>query len=164
MAGQKELPPVFKTGISKNQGKQLLEFSRTDEAVRKFTHDTERFKNERSLELWKRKSYIYTLEGNFEELLGIAWFKTGKMSDLPDYPFTFAIRIYPPARGKGFAKKFMRKSFKSFMGEEVFKKSKNKKFWLKTNRKNITAINLYLSFGFKKQKVEVDEIIMTYKP
>lgn len=135
------------------QIKQLIALTKKDKAIRKYTHDAERFNNLSTFRGWQKGKTIYTLEDKKGGLLGLIWFgkKTNPLA--PDCPFTFAIRLYPPVRGHGLALKFMR---------EAFDKFKHKGFWLTTRRDNLTAIKLYKNFGFRQTHIIRNKILMVY--
>jgi FMN phosphatase YigB (HAD superfamily)/L-amino acid N-acyltransferase YncA len=141
-------------GIKEDQITSLIKITKRDRKIRKNTHDKERFKSIKTFKAWsRRKKIIYTLVNSKGRLLGLAWFSKKKMYNCN---FTFAIRIYPPARGKGIGLKFMKMVF------EDFKKGHKKlKVWLRTKKGNLSALKLYQKFGFRKISQVEDEIIMT---
>jgi len=57
------------------------------------------------------------------------------------YSFTFAIRLYGNARGKGLAVKFMQAVFADFKPERI---------WLETGKDNLAALKTYWRFGFRR--------------
>lgn len=130
-------------GITKDQIKQLITYTKSDPEIKKFTRDKERFKNVRSFTAWKsRHKTIYVLVNRKGRLLGIIWFARQKYQK---YPYTVAIRIYKSARGKKLSLKFMQHAYNDFRINH-----KKLKVWLRTDGKNIRAIKLYKKFGFKK--------------
>ncbi|HTK03607.1 MAG TPA: GNAT family N-acetyltransferase [Alphaproteobacteria bacterium] len=144
---------LFNKNITNSQIDQLIKFTKADSEVQKFTHDLERFANHESYKNWiKNKKYIYTLTDNKNNLLGIIWFSKKQIPQAPDYPYTFAIRVYPPARGKGFAKSFMKMALKDF---------DKKKIWLATT--NPKAIKIYKDLGFKEIGKHEEEILMVFE-
>lgn len=142
--------------ISGREVSQLISHTRGDKLIRSQTHDFDRFKSKKTFIVWeKRGKTIYTLIDRGGKLLGIIWFsrKTFKK-----YNFTFAIRTYPPIRGKGVAYKFLVAVYQNF-------KTTHKKpnLWLKTEKNNLIAIKLYRSFGFKtvsRDKKNTEEIMV----
>jgi ribosomal protein S18 acetylase RimI-like enzyme len=145
-------------GITPERITQLLAFTKRDRLIRTQTHDFDRFKSKKSFSSWeKRGKTIYTLVSRNGGLAGIIWF--GK-KPFKNYKFTFAIRVYPPARGKGLSKKFMELVIDNFS-----KNHKKPSFWLKTAKGNARALKLYRRFGFKviPAKEEYGEVVMTYK-
>jgi RimJ/RimL family protein N-acetyltransferase len=136
----------IKSGISKNQINQLIEYSRSDPSIIEFTSDPVRFKNKESFNNWYQQGRtIYTLIDKQNNLLGIIWFGQKTLPDLPEYNYTFAIRIYDRARGQGLSYQFMKFTF-----NDLFSKEKQiTGFWLETSANNIAAIKTYKKFGFK---------------
>jgi ribosomal protein S18 acetylase RimI-like enzyme len=139
-------------GITAQQVEELIDLTGRDIDVQKYTRDSERFKNEDLFQKWKIGKTIYTLSDSKNSLLGIIWFEKKVLPEAKEVHFTFAIRVYPPARGKGFAKNFMEEAFSDFGKSGI---------WLSTKEDNTKAVNLYKSFGFKILKVKDDRIIMT---
>lgn len=150
----------IKEGITDKQIDKLIEYSLNDESVAKFTSDKERFKNKESFFEWKNKGRkIYTLT-NDGDLLGIIWLgkkglPMGKYLEninFDKYKWTFAIRIYGEARGKGLGLDFMRK---------VIKKHG---IWLECSADNLPAQALYKKFGFRliTEADENNKVILIY--
>lgn len=122
---------------------QLIEFTNSDEDVKKFTSDLKRFLNRETLTEWLKKSRkIYTLVDNEENLMGISWF--GSEGD----GFTLAVRMYGNARGKGLSKNFLSETMTDYMTEPEFVNAKCKDFWLETSKNNLPAIKIYRGLGF----------------
>ncbi len=156
---------IVSLGITKNQVQELLSFTKTDSLIRKFTHDAKRFKNLESFEKWLLGKYIYTLSDKNGKLLGVAWFSAKANPQAIEFPFTFAIRIYPPARGLGFSEKLMRAAFEKFMKSDTYLKSQKKGFWLATRKNNEFAIRLYEKFGFQRKTIDEDNYhLMIFNP
>lgn len=144
-------------GIDKHQTGNLIYYTRRDKKISKFTHDDERFRSKRSFSAWyNRGKIIYTLAGRTGKLLGIIWFAKKKFKNLT---FTFAIRTYPPARGKKLAYKFMKLAY------EDFQRGKKKPYlWLSVKNDNAVAKKLYKKFGFKiVEESENGEVFMGFK-
>lgn len=144
----------FQKGITKSQIDQLIEYSKTDELVGKFTHDRERFRSKEAFNEWLKKDRKITVMTNDNgDLLGIFW---DGLKEMPlgdkKYKKTFGIRIYGEARGKGLALDFMKRCIKE------------NGYWLETNDKNEVAKKLYAKFGFKQVGGvnEKGEIVMVY--
>src|SRR3989344_5391173 len=79
-------------GLTKEQIKQLLQYTKEDAAVQKYTSDATRFVSQNSFDKWiSKEKFIYTLTDNEQNLLGIIWFSK---KEFEKYPFTFAIRLY----------------------------------------------------------------------
>lgn len=151
----------FRTNIGYKQVKDLLHYSKKDTLVKQFTDDAKRFASLQIFRKWRVDKKIYTLVSKKGVLVGIIWFSN--KPNLKKYPFSFAIRIYPPARGGGFAKHFMKTAFNKFKKTKEFRNSKYKGFWLSTKKDNEQAIKLYTLFGFKLLKQESDKLIMVYE-
>jgi ribosomal protein S18 acetylase RimI-like enzyme len=141
---------IYKGLAAKAKG-QLLAFSQTDEAIKKFTADEQRFEDEKAFLAWRRKGrVIYTLLDEKGDLKGIIWlgkkaldlsgFRLIANIEPEKYSFTFAIRLYENARGKGLAVPFMQAVLADF-GQE--------KIWLETGRDNEAALKTYRHFGFR---------------
>ena len=142
--------------ISVSEVAQLIAYTKSDKLIRSQTHDFDRFKSRKTYTAWeKRGKTIYILVNRGGKLLGIIWFSR---KSFKKYNFTFAIRTYPPIRGKGIAKNFLVTVYQNF-------KTTHKKpnLWLKTEKDNLIAIKLYRSFGFKtiaQDKKNTEEIMV----
>lgn len=147
-------------GILDCQIEQLIEYSRTDSDIQKFTSDPIRFADKNSFHQWQQQGrIIYTLTDPQQNLLGIIWFgHKDPPTKNTDANFTFAIRIYGPARGQGLSQEFMKTAF-----DDLLKNQKNSQitgFWLETSVDNFAAIHTYEKFGFQKIDQQSDKIIM----
>lgn len=134
-------------GIIKKQVRQLLSYSQTDPEILKFTGDKKRFSSLSKFNKWSKNRTIYTLTDKQNNLLGIIWF--GKKNGI-----TFAIRTYPPARGKGYSAKFLTKVMKDFLKSEDYKNMGGGKIWLETHSNNFPAISLYTKTGWHEETIE----------
>jgi GNAT superfamily N-acetyltransferase len=135
-------------GILDCQTDQLIEYSYTDSEIQKFTSDKTRFADKNSFHQWLLKGrIIYTLTDKDKNLLGIIWFgqKNPPLEGIKAN-FTFAIRIYGPARGQGLSQEFMKITFKDLLINQP--KSHITGFWLETGNDNLAAIHTYQKFGF----------------
>jgi len=136
-------------GILDCQIDQLIEYSQTDPDIQKFTSDKTRFADKNSFTKWQQQGrIIYTLGDSQKNLLGIIWF--GQKEPLLENikaNFTFAIRIYGPARGQGLSQEFMKITFSDLQTNP--QNSQITGFWLETSRDNLAAIHSYQKFGFK---------------
>lgn len=142
---------LIKSDLGKKQVLQLIEYSKTDPLIKKFTGDSKRFKNLDAYKNWrKNKKVIYALSDKKNNLLGLIWFSK-KESSFGGYPFTFAIRTYAAARGKGLSKEFMRISFEDFVKSNLYQKDEARGVWLEVSADNTPAIKIYQDFGFKKR-------------
>lgn len=147
---------IFKKGITNSQIDELINYSNTDEQIIKFTSDKTRFANKESYNSWfnQKNPIIYTLANNSGNLCGLIWFE--KNDSIADCEYTFAIRLYADARGKGVSYDFMKQSFDDLKPQNV---------WLKCSADNLPATSLYKKFGFQQisQPDENNKIIMVYK-
>lgn len=147
------------SGITPKQVTQLVNFSKSDSQVKKYTSDSSRFKSIQSFKRWKRKErMIYSLANKKGDLLGIIWFGKEKIPakkfilafNKKEFGVTFAIRIYGKIRSKGKALSFMDKAYELFTKSQEFKSVKNKRVWLEVSVDNQPALRLYKKFGFVK--------------
>jgi len=146
-------------GILDCQIDQLISFSQTDEEVKKDTSDASRFKDRHSFDQWlEQGKIIYTLTDKNNNLLGIIWFGQKKPPIESDTNFTFAIRVYPPARGQGLSFDFIKFVFDDLLKSKH--KSEINGFWLQVSPDNFAAIRTYEKFGFKKVDQKNNKIIM----
>lgn len=145
--------------ISPGQIRELIRFSQSDSLIAKFTSDKQRFRNQKAFGKWlSRGRLIYILTNKNKDLLGIAWFGKKKFpqrdyfQDLKPgkYPFTLAVRTYPPFRGQGKGKKFLRDAFRLFQQSKVYKNEKNRGLWLTTSIDNQGAVKTFKSLGFRQ--------------
>ncbi len=143
-------------GISKLQTNQLIIYSKSDPEILKFTRDKKRFSSPVKFKKWSKSRVIYTLTDNGENLLGIIWF------GLKDKYVSFAIRVYPPARGKGHAKKFMADVLKAFQYSQEYENMKRLPIVLETQKDNITAINLYKKTSWKTCGEKDNRLLFSY--
>ncbi len=147
----------FKKGITGPQINQLLDFTKSDPEVAKFTADLTRFKDKVSAKKFLTECpKVITLIGPNGNLFGIFWFdkkplpeveprSTIKVNyfydiDPKKYQLTFGIRIYGQARGQGLSQHFLTESFKGI----------NEGVWLSTSFDNAPAVKSYIKFGFKQ--------------
>jgi len=146
-------------GILDCQVDQLINFSHTDPQVQG-TSDPKRFFDRQSFNQWlEQGKIIYTLTDNSKNLLGIVWFSQKEAPVKTKANFTFAIRIYGPARGQGLSYDFMKITFDDLVNRSS-DKSKIVGFWLETSVDNIPAIKTYEKFGFQKISQKDNRIVM----
>lgn len=148
----------IKTGISHQQIKQLINFSKTDKLIKRFTSDPKRFESMQAFKKWqKKKRKIYTLTDKNNNLLGLVWFGKKffpknqnliKKIDTKKYGITLAIRLYHEARGKGIAHIFLAKALKHYKTTQEYKNISSKGIWLGTDKSNLRAKKTYLKLGF----------------
>ena len=152
--------------ITRLNQKQIIEYSQKDPLVKKFTHDHTRFKDLSSINRWYQKGKrVYFLIRPRNKLVGLIWFGKSKLnrSDLKAPNFTFAIRIYQPARGLGLSEKFFTVAYKDFLKKVGSENLKYKGLWLKTNRKNRVALHLYQKLRFKVLRKTNEELFMVLR-
>ncbi len=148
-------------GILDCQIDQLIEYSHSDLDVQKFTSDLKRFASRKTFFEWQRQGrIIYTLIDDHQNLLGIIWFGHKDPPISIKANFTFAIRIYGPARGQGLSQEFMKIAFADLQKNQ--KESHITSFWLETSIDNFAAIHTYEKFGFKKVDQIDNKIIMIF--
>lgn len=145
-------------GLSKRQVNELIKFTNADPLILATTKDTERFKDKATFNMWLKKNRkIYSLTDANKKLLGIIWFGNKNMPknihystslDINKFTITFAIRIYGNARGKGFAKNFIKKTWEQYKETDEYKTNPNKGIWLETNINNFAAVKAYKRVGF----------------
>lgn len=143
-------------GLNKNYISQLIDLTNNDSRIQNFTHDKKRFSNEKCVNNWlKDKRKIYILTNTQQRLLGIIWFT---FDGYRGSNWTFAIRLYKLARGKGLALPFMKVVFDDF-------DPRNKtSVWLSTDSKNRQAEDLYRKFGFVSKETIKDRVYMIKNP
>jgi FMN phosphatase YigB (HAD superfamily)/GNAT superfamily N-acetyltransferase len=143
--------------IDKNHVRDVIYHTKRDKLINSFTHDRERFKNIKTFSTWlKRNKTVYSLINARGKLVGIIWFAKKKFRN---YPFTFAVRTYPPARGKGYSLSFIKTAYLDFR-----RSHKKAGIWLKTRSDNAHALSVYNKFGFKSiSKGQEEETTMIYK-
>ncbi|MDD4938508.1 MAG: GNAT family N-acetyltransferase [Candidatus Shapirobacteria bacterium] len=152
---------LIQQGILDCQIDQLINFSNTDSEIIKNTSDSIRFKDLKAFNNWLHKGkIIYTLTDKNHNLLGIVWFGHKEAPVKTNANFTFAIRIYPPARGQGLSFDFMKSTFNDLLKSK--EESKISGFWLETSIDNWPAIKTYEKFGFRKisDSVNNNKVIM----
>ncbi len=152
MQAQNDPETIFKPGITDNQIAYLIQESKSDLLIKKFTRDTVRFKNKTTFKRWQKNKIIYTLTDKSDNLLGIAWFSEKTTPEFPDYRFSVAIRIYKSGRGKGYSKIFLSEAIKSFTTTTRFREAESPGIWLSVNSKNMVAKKVYKILGFKAKK------------
>lgn len=147
-----------KEGISQKQIRRLVQYSRTDPVIGKFTSDRRRFSDVNVFYKWFGKGrMIYTLCGRGDELLGIVWFgkkplpkrKYDKRVKPERYRFTLAVRLYGKARGKGISGSFLEECMGLFKETAGYKKGR-KGIWVVVSEDNAKAIKIYAENGFTK--------------
>jgi len=142
---------------------QIIEFSKRDALIKKYTHDFVRFKDKYSFNRWHKKNkIIYLLTNKKSKLMGIIWFgKSSKNVFNKKLPrLTFAIRIYKQARGLGLSEKFFNIAHNDLLNTIKISRLKYNGLWLRTISENKIAIHLYDKLGFKNFQKMKNELIM----
>ena len=167
----------FRRGITDLQIDQLVQYSKIDPAVLKFTADPIRFKDKKSAAKWLTGVTPFTLSDDKVNLVGITWFHEKPLParefteeiNSSDFYLTFAIRLYGKARGKGLSFEFMKKSLDKFMDSRrslprtLIRGGNDKNgVWVETSFDNYPTIKLSEKFGFRKvsEPDEKGKIIM----
>lgn len=143
-------------GLSKKNIDQLIVFTNSDNEVQKNTSDLKRFANRELWQKWREKGRkIYAMVDENDDLMGITWFGAEGEG------FTFAIRMYGNARGKGLSENFLRETMDDFMKEPEYINAQNKDIWLEISKDNLPAIKIYEKLGFVKIRdgVTMDRVI-----
>jgi GNAT superfamily N-acetyltransferase len=157
-----------KEGITDEQILKLIEYSKSDPVIQKFTSDLRRFPDKESFKSWSSDAKIYTLVLENNTLAGFIWFRKKSIpvefdSDLVDsleYGVTVAVRLYKDARGKGLLKPFLETAIQNFKATDDYKESSSKGIWLLTSEENTQAQAAFERFGFKKIKTELGKVLM----
>ena len=132
-------------GWSDNLAEQLVTASLEPE-IRQYTPNDadERFASMTAADEWyeTKDPTVYAL-GRAAQLAGIIWFSHRPRPEI-DADYTFAIRMYASARGKGLAEPFVQAS------EADFRASAHPQaIWLETDMSNSVARNLYRKLGYQ---------------
>ncbi len=156
-------------GISPRHLNQLIEYTHSDPAIKKFTSDFKRFPDEATFNKWKEGATIYTLISKEDIFLGIIWFRplnlpaefSSDLENSSDYGFTVAVRLYKEARGKGLFKPFLESAIEMFKKTETYEKTDIKKgIWLLTDENNLQAQAAFERFGFKRVNIRSGRLLM----
>ncbi len=150
-------------GILDKHIDQLIIFSQKDPVIVKHTNDPKRFKDREAFDSWRDKDkQIFVLTNNNHDLLGLVWFSKKYIFSptYKDYGITFAIRIYPPVRGKGLSKEFAKKAIEMLKDTKFYKSAENKGIWLATKHSNEAARKVYGNLGFVEVASTNGRIVM----
>lgn len=125
---------------------QKLVIASEDPLIKQFAPNDNgsRFTNLQAAYDWytKKQPIVYSLMKN-GQLGGITWFSANHRQEL-DSDYTFAIRMYPLARGNRLAQPFVEQA------EIDFRRLKNPRgLWLETDSNNVVAQKLYAALGYK---------------
>lgn len=148
-------------GLSEKNVGQLIDYANNDETVRKYTSDPKRFKDRENFENWLKKDRkIYSLVDKKGNLMGISWFGAEGEG------FTFALRIYGEARGRGLGYEFLKETMNKFMQLDDYKNAKNQEWWLETSKENVAAIKIYekCGFVFETEGESLEKLIFRRRP
>lgn len=146
----------IKKGINDAQINQLIEYSKSDESLKKFTGDPQRFATREGFDEFSTHIMAYyVLTDDTDDLLGLIWFDdfalpATKGETFRGYGISFAIRIYGDARGKGLAIPFTKKALEDFLKTKDYQLKANHGIWLAVSPDNYPAISTYEKSGFKK--------------
>ena len=157
-----ELGPLkITSGLTDHQVQQLVEYSNTDQTIKKYSSDQNRFKNRATYDRWfAQDKSIYSMQNEQNKLLGLVWFGPSKFpqvklkaeyAHLPTthYQLTFALRVYNQARGHGLAKKLTAVTLTIFLNSKTYQQTKNNGIWLETFKKIYQPSKLTAHFSNK---------------
>ncbi|HEX6415902.1 MAG TPA: GNAT family N-acetyltransferase [Candidatus Saccharimonadales bacterium] len=144
-------------GWSDTVADQLVERSEEPEMLEHVPRDhAERFVSKDRANEWysENERVVYAL-GEKAALAGIAWFTKHPIEDY-DAQYTFAIRMYERARGKGLAGAFMMAAHLDLEASQHYEGA----VWLDTDEGNVHARRLYERFGYNEISRSDDRIRM----
>lgn len=144
-------------GWSGELAERLVEGSREEEMRRRVPRDVgERFASVDSAYEWYRANehVVYALADR-AALAGVIWFSRRVRPEF-EADYTFAIRMYEKARGRGMAGRFMAAAHRDF---EAFQRYEGN-LWLVTDTDNRTARALYEHQGYLPQGEEDGRVVM----
>lgn len=137
------------TGITPKQIRQLIAFTKAEKGP--MTRDKKRFMSKDQYEKWADKGRtIYTVtdsrlkDGN---LRGIFWMGEKLLPERPDYKeyidpnfyrYTFALRLYGPARGKGLSQLVLDECVRRFISNLTLPIG----VWLETDKENAISLRM----------------------
>lgn len=151
-------------GFSEDVAQSLIAHAKdeSDDALRAFTGDAERFASLDSYANWYRKdrTAFALIEEKTEALAACIWF--GEKEPPVAVPqqegrtyHTASFRSYPPYRGKGLMKPFAR-----FVLDTYQKQFGDVCIWLSTSEDNTVALGLYHALGFKEYARKDGKMLM----
>lgn len=146
-------------GWSGTVASQLVERSEEPEMLEHVPRDhAERFISRERAHEWYRENerVLYALgeRASVGSLAGVAWFTRRSLADY-DADYTFAIRLYKQARGKGMAGAFMMAAHLDLQSANRYEGAT----WLETDGTNMPARRLYERFGYSEVARTEDERI-----
>lgn len=114
-----------------------------------------RFASEQSAHEWyaAHERAVYTL--GEQAVDGIIWFGQAR-SDIADGDYTFAIRMYEGAQGKGLARGFMQGAHQDFREQLDYDGA----IWLETDTDNAAARALYAKSGYQEVRTVDERVVM----
>lgn len=104
-----------------------------------------------------RERTVYTLGS--EAVAGLIWFGKAQSSHV-EGDYTFAIRIYEAAQGKGLARPLMNAAHEDFREHTPY----NNAIWLETDVDNVAARALYEKTGYIERALINERVIMMQMP
>lgn len=142
------------TALSEPQILLLLEYSKTDTAIIKYTEDSKRIQDRAAFDRHARKRRYIVLARHATELLGIAWFGPKPFPLLPKHPeisatytkshtITSALRLYEPARGKQLALPFYQKALTEYAHSAQYLQDGGGGIWIQTDLNNTPALKTF---------------------
>lgn len=168
---------TIKGGLTSKQINELINYAKSDKAVKTYTLDPKRFRNKQTYEQWLKMGRCpYSLCDRKGSLLGLIWFrhkdipKVNRISDFRNldtshYQITLAIRTYGSARGKGLARQLILKAFQLYSNTDNFKNILGQGVWLTTSINNTPAVNTYKNlFTQISDPDDRGKIIMVFDP
>lgn len=161
----------LRNGISSENIDRLIDYAKSDEAIKLFTSDSRRFYDHASYENWRQNENlnIYSLEDDEGDLAGIIWLGLLKLPDderdyihsidPSDYPFTFGMRMYKHYRGSGIAVRFAKVCFSLFDkslktdsaldGHAPLTQNDTIGIWAECSNDNVPVMSMTKQLGFK---------------
>jgi hypothetical protein len=123
--------------VTNSTQKEIMEWTPKDH--------TERFPDVDGANRWYREDprFIYAM-ARAADLAGTIWF-TKKSTEGIDAEYTFAIRMYDMARGKGLSEEFTNIVWDDFENQAGYRGG----IWLETGTGNDAGLHLYQKLGYK---------------
>jgi len=118
---------------------------------------TERFSTiETAIKWGERDEHVVYSLVNGQELAGIVWFTKYDTPKVEDAEYTFAIRMYEGARGKGLSSSFAQAALDDLAEYTGYEG----KVWLETGVDNEIALRLYHRLGFETSVFHGDRVTL----
>ncbi len=148
-------------GWSDDIEKQLVELSTQPHILKDTPNDAaRRFSSTEAARKWHddHERSVYTLADQAlaevaPQIKGLIWFGRSERDDLAA-EYTFAIRMYDGAQGKGLAKPFMKAA------HEDFRNSYDGAIWLETSTDNLAARALYRKVHYSEAAIDDTRVTM----